>query len=91
MVSLLTLLLRYSALLFSRTSLEKLIFSASPICLDRQSLNLEVMENSILGGEGREGWVFIQCFVMCDFTENAWASLTYSKARSCNDCDDSPM
>ena len=38
-------------MLFSRVSLEKLILNASPICRDRQSLNLPVMEKSILGGE----------------------------------------
>ena len=89
-VSLFRLLAMYSALLLRRLSREKLIRSASPICLERQSLNLEVMENFILGGEGREGCEFIQCFVMWDLAENALPSLTCSTARSKSERDDSP-
>ena len=55
---------------------------ASSICLERQSLYLAVILNSILGGEGRSGWENIQRLTMWDFGEKPTASLTCSTARS---------
>ena len=69
MVILFKELFRYSDLLFRSISLEKFILSASPICLDRQSLNLAEMLKSISGGLGRAGCESIQCFMMWDFAE----------------------
>ena len=64
---------------------------ASSICLERQSLYLAVILNSILGGEGRSVWESIQCLTMWDFGENPTASLTCSTARSCKERDVSPI